>query len=129
MEIEALTLSSNLIYLICSFFLFRRGIIFEGSMFIIAFIVSYIYHTNINSKLWRNIDISMAIVGALYLVIRYNKKVFHKENLLYLLLLMLTYWIGFGCYYIKGCGQMLYCFIHSIWHILSGLYALYIIMS
>ena len=124
---EILTLISNLLYLIGSIYLLNKNIFVEGILFFIIFIISHIYHLNINNNLWRNIDITAASIGFIYIFIRYHSKIFNKENIKYLLLLLLVYVVGFGCYYIDIYGHSIYCFIHSLWHIFSVFYILYII--
>ncbi len=126
---DILTIISNLMYLIASIYLLHKGRILEGIVVMIIFIVSHIYHTNIHSTTWRTIDITISVLGFLYLFLIYHEKIFAYSNLLYFMILMIVYWVGFGCYYINIYGRTLYCIFHSIWHVLSALYGLYIVVS
>ena len=126
---DILTLISNLMYLIASLYLLHSGKKLEGIVVMIIFIVSHIYHTNIYSTTWKTIDITVSVLGFIYLFVMHHEKILEYTNLLYFIILMAVYWIGFGCYYIDIYGRTLYCFFHSIWHILSALYGLYIVID
>ena len=127
MDTNILSLLSNLIYLLCGIVLIIKKKILFGTLLIVMWLISHIYHTNIDNKFWSSLDMICATLGFIFILIKYSKYIFTFKNILYLLSLLIFYLMA-RINYNKNNIKM-YNVYHSFWHISSAIFVTYVIIN
>ena len=128
---QYLTLISNFIYLIGGLYLFYKKHYFYGFLGFLIWIISHIYHcdeTN-SENLWNwkmNADIIISSISFIIVLINCHEILLCLKNIFLLSLLFLLFGISYYYYY-KDINT--YYIYHSLWHIFSGLFILYLILN
>ena len=123
---KVLTLLSNFTYLIIGLYLIYKEYYLYGIVSLIMWLVSHIYHTDTDNNLWSNIDVIFATSLFIYILIK-CKDTLLCIKFITLLLILLTIF-GISLYYYK-INREIYNIIHSLWHIMSGLFVLYLFLT
>jgi hypothetical protein len=126
MAYDSLTLISNYIYLIAGIILLIKKHLFFGCVFIILWFVSHKHHSNMNNDIWHYIDSCFALFCFAVVLYKCWRKINCAKNLLYLVLILSFYIMASTCWY-EG-NMKIYYVWHSLWHIISGLFVMYIIL-
>ena len=123
---QYLTIISNFIYLFSGIYLLLKKHYLYAILAIIMWFISHIYHCDNANKNWKmNIDIMFAVLIFLIIFIKCYSVILCLTNIFLLLCLLAIFIISYYYYYID---INKYYIFHSLWHILSALYLLYIII-
>ena len=128
---QILTLLSNMIYLFCSIYLVYKEHYLYGLLGFIIWLISHIYHCDKPSSqnLWNwkmNADIIISTMCFIIILINCHPVLLCLKNIFLLSLLFLLFGISYYYYY-KDINT--YYIYHSLWHIFSGLFILYLILN
>jgi len=128
---QYLTLISNLIYLFCGFFLLYKKHYFYGLLGFVIFLISHIYHSDeiTSDNLWNwkmNTDMIISAISFIIVLINCHPILLCMKNLFLLFILFLLFGIGWYYYYID---INTYYILHSLWHVFSALFILYLIIN
>ncbi len=124
-----LTLLSNFIYLFVGLYLLYEKRYGYGLIGILVWLVSHIYHNDKSNSAWNwkmNMDIIISSISFIMILINCRPVLFCMKNFIFLSTLFIFYGIGYYYYYHD---MEKYYFYHSIWHILSGLFLLFLILN
>ena len=124
-DMEILTLISNLSYLIIGLYLIYKEYYVYGIATLIMWLISHIYHTDTSNDFWSNIDVLFATSLFIFVLIKCRTTFLCVKFMLLLFILLLIFAIG--VYYFDN--KNIYNIVHSIWHILSGLFVLYLFLT
>jgi hypothetical protein len=128
---QYLTIISNLIYLFCSFYLIYKEHYLYGLLGFAIWIISHIYHSDepTSDNLWNwkmNADILISSIFFIIILINCHPVLLCLKNLFLLFLLLLLFGVGYYYYYVD---IKKYYICHSLWHIFSALFILYLILQ
>ncbi len=126
---QYLTILSNFIYMLCSFYLIYKEHYLYGLIGFIIFMISYIYHSDTESKIWNwkmNADIIISLIAFIFVLCNCHKTILCVNNLILLALLLIIFGASYYYYYVD---MNKYYILHSLWHIVSGLFILYIFLE
>ena len=126
MDTKIFTIISNYAYLIAGLYLIYKKHYLYGSLGIIIWLISHIYHLDTNNCFWDYLDMIVALLSFIYIIIKCFDKINCLKNYILLIGLLIIFCNGFYCFYND---KYSYNIIHSIWHILSALFIVYIITS
>ena len=125
---QYLTIISNFIYLLCGIYLLYKKHYLYSIFAIMMWLVSNIYHCDDSNEVWNwkmNLDIIFAIILFIIVFIKCHSIILCIKNIFLLLCLLILFSLSYYYYYID---INKYYIFHSLWHILSALYILYIII-
>jgi hypothetical protein len=128
---QILTLISNMIYLFCAFYLLYEKHYFYGLLGFVIWLISHIYHCDeYNSdNLWNwkmNADIIISSISFIIVLINCHPILLCLKNLFLLFIMLLLF--GISCYYYYVDINTYYV-MHSLWHVFSALFILYLILK
>lgn len=126
---QYLTIVSNFIYMFSSFYLIYKEYYLYGLLGYLIFIISYIYHSDTESKIWNwkmNADIIISFLIFIFVLHKCHNTIKCVKNLILLALLLLIFVVSYYYYYVD---MNKYYLLHSLWHIYSGLFILYIFLE
>lgn len=126
---QYLTILSNFIYMFCSFYLIYKEYYLYGLLGFIVFIISHIYHSDTENKIWNwkmNADIIVSFLIFIFVLYNCHKTLFCFNNLILLALMLTIFGASYYYYYVD---MNKYYILHSLWHIVSGLFILYIFLQ
>jgi hypothetical protein len=129
MNTDIFNIISNYSYLIAGLYLIYNKKYLYGVFAMLIWLISHIYHSTANNKLWgweMNMDIIFSSIIFLIILIKCNKILLCFKNIFLLLVLLLLFMIGYYYYYID---INIYNIIHSLWHVASACFVIYIIMN
>ncbi len=127
MNTKIFTIISNYAYLIASFYLFYKKYYLYGSLGIIIWLISHIYHLDTTNCFWDYLDMIVASIFFIYVIKKKINKFKCLKKIILLIGLLIIFSSGFYCFHNNH--DNIYNIIHSIWHILSSLFIVYIITS
>jgi hypothetical protein len=119
METKTINIFSNYIYLFCGLYLFTQKLYIYGTIAIIVWFVSHMYHLDIDDCFWDRSDTIIATICFVFILIN-CKDVLCKKYIIYLMLTLS--FLFSGIYFCRNDEIHKYDIIHSIWHILSALF-------
>jgi hypothetical protein len=125
---QNLTIISNFIYLFSGIYLLSKKHYLYAILAIIMWFISHIYHCDDSNENWNwkmKIDIMFAVLIFLIILIKCYSVILCLTNIFLSLCLLAIFIISYYYYYID---INKYYIFHSLWHILSALYLLYIII-
>ncbi len=123
---EILTLISNLSYLIVGIYLIYKEYYLYGIVTLIMWLISHIYHTDTDNDFWSSIDVLFATTCFIYISLKCYKTLFCLKFISLLVILLSVFAIG---YYNFNRNKEIYNLVHSVWHILSGLFVLHLFLT
>lgn len=124
MNTDTFTIISNYSYLIAGLYLIYKKYYLYGIIGIIIWIISHIYHLDTNNCFWDYLDMIVAFSAFIYIIIKCFDKINCFKIIFLLLGLLIIFCSGFYCFYNNKYN---YNIIHSIWHILSAVFIIYLI--
>ncbi len=128
---QYLTIISNFIYLYSGFYLLYKKHYFYGLLGLVIWLISHIYHcdeTN-SDNLWNwkmNADIIISSICFIIVLINCHPILLCMKNLFLLFVLFLLFLVSYYYYYTD---ISTYYILHSLWHIFSALFILYLIIN
>ncbi len=128
MDYQYLTIISNLIYLICGGYLVYKKYYLYGIGLLIMWLISHIYHCDNSNERWNwkmSTDVICAVFLSIIILIKCRSVIFCINMIVLFLCLLIFFSLG---YYYHHIDIKKYYICHSIWHILSALCLLYIII-
>ncbi len=126
MNTQFINLTSNYIYLAISIYLAINKFYIYSALAFIIWLVSHIYHTDTHNSFWSISDTITASIGFIFVMIRCYDKVLCIQNIILLILLLCIF--ATSLYYYKT-NMETYDIIHSVWHIFSGVFLLYLLLQ
>lgn len=128
---QYLPIISNFIYLLCGLYLFYKKHYFYSFLGLLIWIISNIYHSDEpnSENLWNwkmNADIIISSICFIIVLINCHEILLCLKNLFLLFLLLLLFIVGWYYYY-KDINT--YYVFHSLWHVFSALFILYLILT
>jgi hypothetical protein len=124
-----LTIISNFIYLLCGLYLLYKKHYLYGIIAIFIWLISHIYHTDkTKDNLWgwkMNMDIFFSSIFFIILLIKCRSIILCIKNITLLFIVFILFIFGWYYYYVDMKKHYIF---HSLWHIASALYILYIII-
>lgn len=124
-DTDILNIVSNYIYLFIGIYLIYKKMYIYGLITIIIWLISHMYHTN-KCHIYEKIDILIANLAFIFVVIKCYENIFCLQNILLFVVLLIIFSLGWYYYYYS---KDIYNILHSIWHIYSGLFVLYLILN
>lgn len=118
-------LISNFAYLGASIYLLAKEKYIYALFASIIWFISHGYHQDTTNKLWMYADYIVAFTAFMYVMITCRELIFCLKNIIFLIILLIVFTYSFYNYYYN---IKLYYIYHSIWHIMSALFILYLIM-
>lgn len=125
MDTEILTIISNYAYLFISIILILDKKYLYGIVGLCIWLISHIYHLDTSHTFWSKTDMIFALISFVFVLIKCRNTLLCFENITLLILLISVFLIGFYCFYNKH--TIIYNIVHSLWHILSALFIVYLI--
>jgi hypothetical protein len=125
---QYLTIISNFIYLLCGGYLLYKKHYLYGILTIMMWLISHIYHCDNSNEVWNwkmNTDIIFAIILFIIILIKCHSIILCFNNICFLFVLLILFGLSYYYYYID---INKYYIFHSLWHVLSALFLLYIII-
>ena len=126
---QYLTIMSNYIYLFCGLFLLYKKKYLYGVVALLLWLISHIYHSDCSDNLWgwkMNADILFASIAFIIVLFNCHPVLLCVKNIILLFLLLALFVLGYYYYYID---INIYYVYHSLWHICSALFILYLILN
>jgi hypothetical protein len=126
MNTDIFTIISNYSYLIAGLYLIYKKYYLYGIIGIIIWLISHMYHLDTNNCFWDYLDMIVAFCAFTYIIIKCFDKINCLKNYILLIALLIIFCNGFYCFYNH---KYAYNIIHSIWHILSAFFIVYLVTS
>jgi hypothetical protein len=125
MNTELLPIISNFAYLIIGILFILEKKYIYGFIGLIMWLISHMYHLDTCNHFWSKTDMIFAFICFLYILIKCHNQILCFQNIVLLIILLTVFSIGFYCFHKKH--RKIYNIVHSIWHIFSALFILYLI--
>ena len=126
---QYLTLLSNLIYLFCGFYLLYKKHYIYGVLGLIIWLISHIYHSDNSNDDWNwkmNADIIISSICFIFVLLNCHPVLLCFKNICLLIGLLLLFIISYYYYYVDMNKYYIY---HSLWHVCSAFFILYLIIK
>ncbi len=119
-----LTIITNYIYLLAGIYMIFNKKYLYGIIAIVIWLISHLYHLDKSNNFWSKSDEIFASIAFIYVLIRCKQQILCVKNITLLVILLIIHFIG--RYYLKH-NIDIYNIVHSIWHIYSAIFILYLI--
>jgi hypothetical protein len=125
MNTGILPIISNFAYFFIATLLILENKYIYGFFGLLMWFISHMYHLDTCNHFWGKTDMIFAFISFLYILIKCHNELLCIQNIILLILLLTVFSIGYYCFYKNH--KTIYNIVHSMWHICSALFILYLV--